>query len=272
MKRSRTRLWISALGAALLCLSQGASALPAPEEVILEVPIYGSSDSSDVDVYLSQDLDAYLYRPEGAGPHPAVVDLHGCNGIWPVRSRGWIALYLEMGLAVLQIDSFRPRGRENICGSLFAIPTWQRALDAHVGKDWLQQQDWVDPQRIFLTGFSHGATTTLLALSDDLNTQAPFAGAVATAPWCLDTLDNSHTDLLVLIGGADRWTPAQRCKLMSLRDRSRFELVVYEGVHHSFDAPGTDSTYLGNRVLYDATATRDAHRRVREFFGRFLLR
>lgn len=243
---------------ALWLLAAAAEALPPPQEITFTAPVYQSEETIE--------LTAYLYRPGGDGPQPAIVDLHGCNGIWPVRSKPWLEHYLDWGFAVLQVDSFGPRGRDNICGSLFSIPTWHRAQDAHAAKRWLMEQSWVSRQEVYLTGFSHGATTVLLALHDDLNAMQPFAGAIATAPWCLDQFGNSHTDLLILIGGEDQWTPAQRCRVMISVRPERVELVVYENAYHSFDAPGIDSIYLGQRVAYDARAAQDAVRRAREFF------
>ena len=248
---------------ALALWAPPAAALPQPERVELAAPVHQSGRT--------EILPAYLYRPDGPGPHPAIVDLHGCNGLWPGRTDPWYERYLEWGLAVLQVDSFTSRGHGGgICGSLFAVPTWQRALDAHAAKDWLRARPWAAAERVFLTGFSHGATTALLALDDELNAAAPFAGAVAVAPWCLDSLQNSHTDLLILIGGADRWTPAQRCRVMSAAVPERVELVVYEHRFHSFDAPGVDAIVQGHRVAYDAAAHQDAVRRAEEFFGRRL--
>ena len=239
------------------CIAAG-EALPPHQVITFTAPVYQSEKTIE--------LTAHLYRPEGIGPYPAIVDLHGCNGIWPVRSTPWLKRYLSWGFAVLQVDSFSSRGVDNICASLFAIPTWQRARDAHAAKRWLMAQTWVAGREIYLTGFSHGATTILLALHDDLNGEQPFAGAIAVAPWCLDQLGNSHTDLLILIGGRDRWTPAQRCRMMISVQPRRVELVVYGNAFHSFDAPGVDDIYLGQRVAYDAEATRDAVRRAREFF------
>ena len=248
----------SGFAAALWLCTATAEILPSPQEIRFAAPVYQSEEIIE--------LTAYLYRPEGEGPYPAIVDLHGCNGIWPVRSKPWLERYLDWGFAVLQVDSFGPRGRSNICGSLFAVPTWHRARDAHAAKRWLMAQPWVAEQEVYLTGFSHGATTTLLALNNDVNAKQPFAGAIAIAPWCLDRLGNSHTDLLILIGGRDRWTPAQRCRVMISVRPERVELVVYEDAYHSFDAPGVDSIYFGQRVAYDASAARDAMRRAREFF------
>lgn len=253
MRKSR-----SALVAILWLSAASAETLPSPQEITFTAPVYQSEDAIE--------LTAYLYRPEGQGPHPAIVDLHGCNGIWPVRSRPWLERYLDWGFAVLQVDSFGPRGQDNICANLFAIPTWQRARDAHAAKRWLVAQPWTAKQEIYLTGFSHGATTVLLALHDDLNSRQPFAGAVAVAPWCLDQFGNSHTDLLILIGGQDQWTPAQRCRVMISVRPERVELVIYEHAYHSFDAPGVDSIYLGQRVAYDAQIAQDAMNQAREFF------
>ena len=77
--RGGTVLW-------LLFAPAGASALPPPQEVALQVARHAAPDV--------QTLQAYLYRPATAGPQPAVVDLHGCNGIWPRRSQAWLELYL----------------------------------------------------------------------------------------------------------------------------------------------------------------------------------
>ncbi len=261
MSRHKIQLLIAAI---LWASVSTAAALPPPQEITFTAPVYESDDTIE--------LTAYLYRPEGEGPHPAIVDLHGCNGIWPARSKPWLEHYLEWGFAVLQVDSFKPRGFENICGSLFAVPTWHRARDAHAAKRWFIAQPWVQSGQVYLTGFSHGATTILLALDDELNTDMPFAGAIAVGPWCLDTLRNSKTDLLILIGGLDMWTPAHRCEVMIQTDADRLDLVIYPNAYHSFDAPGVDSIYLGNRVAYDARTAQDAVQRARAFFKRLRAR
>ena len=239
---------------ASVCVS---AELPVGEKIQFYAPVYQSDKHIE--------LTATLYRPEGDGPHPAIVDLHGCNGIWMNRSKPWIRHHLDGEVAVLLVDSFTPRAFGNICGSLFAVPTWHRARDAHAAKQWLWRQPWIDRERIFLSGYSHGATTVLLALDDELNAAQPFAGAVAVGPWCLDTLRNSYTDLLILIGEEDQWTPAQRCKVMTKMRPQRVELIVYEGAHHGFDEPGADLLVEGYRIRYDAHSAQDAMRRVREF-------
>ena len=60
-------------------------------------------------------LHAQLYKPEGKGPFPAVIALHGCGGlggqsdpVWP-RYREWAEHLLKAGYAVLLPDSFGSR-------------------------------------------------------------------------------------------------------------------------------------------------------------------
>src|SRR5437660_756816 len=59
-------------------------------------------------------LDGYLIKPDGAGPFPAIVLLHGCAGLpasfrrAPAASR-WVDRLVSWGFAVLAFDSFAAR-------------------------------------------------------------------------------------------------------------------------------------------------------------------
>src|ERR1700744_1046893 len=60
-------------------------------------------------------LTARLLLPEGEGPFPAVVMLHGCAGMLAgehLRSRDafWAQHWQEQGYAGLLVDSYSPRG------------------------------------------------------------------------------------------------------------------------------------------------------------------
>src|SRR5690242_499810 len=60
----------------------------------------------------STTVDGTLFKPDGAGPFPGVVLLHGCGGIRPHFVQ-WAGAIRDMGL----VDSFRPRGISGICAS-----------------------------------------------------------------------------------------------------------------------------------------------------------
>jgi dienelactone hydrolase len=50
-------------------------------------------------------LPGHLYRPDGPGPFPAVVALHGCGGIGPHLHR-WAQTLQQWGYVALLVDSF----------------------------------------------------------------------------------------------------------------------------------------------------------------------
>ncbi len=77
---------------------------------------------------------------------------------------------------------------------------------------------------------------------------------------------------LVLIGEADDWTPAERCRDMvahSRPDGAAIALTVYPGAHHAFDVvelkPGTRS--LGHWLEYNEAAAKDAEEKTRAFLA-----
>ena len=53
-------------------------------------------------------VDGTLFKPDGAGPFPAVVLLHGCGGI-RTHFVQWAGAIRDMGYVALLVDSFRPR-------------------------------------------------------------------------------------------------------------------------------------------------------------------
>ena len=58
----------------------------------------------------SQPLQGYLRQPDDAGPSPAVVLLHGCNGNWQRLDERWGKRIASWGYVTLTVDSFGPRG------------------------------------------------------------------------------------------------------------------------------------------------------------------
>ncbi len=215
----------------------------------------------------SAPVRGYLHLPQGAGPHPVVIDLHGCNGIWEERDRVWLPLYLDAGFAVLQVDSLTQRGVTNICADVFRVAPMTRSMDAAAALRWVMRDGRFRRDDVFLVGMSHGATTSLLTQLGVDSVFSNLKGVVAFYPYCYDLLPVLNADLLVLIGEHDDWTPAARCREMRIGDRAgrSYELVVYPKAYHSFDVPGRDSVYFGHRVGYNKAAAEDSIRRVMRF-------
>jgi len=230
-----------------------------------------------VDIALDKGaLKSFLFRPDGAGPFPAVVALHGCDGlvtrkgVLGIRARDWAEHLVKAGFVVLFPDSFGSRGLGSQCTvrRRTVRSDRERVADANAARRWLQAQTYVEPRHVTLLGWSNGAITALwtvrrriaLAAADDID----FRSAVALYPGCT-RLDNAawsaRVPTLILIGAADDWTPAQACKRMVAGARGRSagtSIVVYPGAYHDFDHPNRP---LGLRygVAFSASGTGTVH-------------
>ena len=64
-------------------------------------------------------IQGYLARPEGAGPFPAVIGLHGCGGMLDRTKRKLADDLVSWGYVVLLVDSFATRGIDHACTVAF---------------------------------------------------------------------------------------------------------------------------------------------------------
>ena len=105
-------------------------------------------------------IQGYLAKPEGAGPFPAVVGLHGCAGMSGTTKQKLVGELVGWGYVVLLVDSFATRGIDHDCfKGILAIARISDALGALA---FLAGQTFVDPQRVAAVGFSKGGWTALL--------------------------------------------------------------------------------------------------------------
>ena len=237
------------------------------------------AQGKELKVEPGQPLWGHLGKPDGPGPFPAVVMMHGCAGIHPTHAR-WAELLNEAGYVTLVLDSFRPRSIFNVCAKApdLDLPL-KRVFDAYGALAYLQAQPYVDPDRIGLIGWSHGGVAALEAVHDEAIT-APlpqrFKAAIAFYPLC-PTYHRYQLPLLILIGEADDWTPAKLCRVLQARNGSSLDLMVYPDAYHSFDVVelkgglSVPGTYSQPRWLkYDGQAHRDATQRVKAFLAKHL--
>jgi len=201
-----------------------------------------------------------LHMPEGTGPFPAIVAMHGCSGlIGPVKEGliDWANFFKQHGYATLLVDSFSKRNLSGgvVCSS---IPKLQQAWyyrnkDAFNAYDYLVARPDISPQ-IFLLGQSHGASTALLSASSEgqrlANSKNLFTGIIALYPWCGHMLNKTMQMLspsLILIGEKDDWTPAASCRqLRAQRGHQGLQLKVYDRAYHSFDLNIPLQSYKGH--------------------------
>jgi dienelactone hydrolase len=226
-------------------------------------------------------LTGILTKPEGNGPFPAVVLLHGCRGLedGKIRSEAWSSRLVDWGYVTLQLDSFRPRNVSNVCsdGMEMISMGFTRARDAYDSKTFLAEIPFVDQSRIAVMGWSHGGITVIEAIYKSfinfLDTEAtPFKAAIAFYPYCGKTLDQFNSPVLILIGKKDDWTFASNCSYLMPSEPTDHEVIlkVYPEAYHGFDWEDMDENYEGHRLLYDPIATQDAIIQVKNFLAKHL--
>ncbi|OUC13129.1 MAG: hypothetical protein B0A82_18865 [Alkalinema sp. CACIAM 70d] len=232
----------------------------------------------------AEQVHARIYKPEGAGPFPAILVLHGCDGI-KQHYEGWAEVAASWGYVAVLVDSFTGRGFGQICTNTADVQPDERVLDIVGTTAYLKTLPYVKADAIGLFGFSHGGWTIMKGVQANARlTNSGVKAAVAYYPWCDPERDgNVDLPLLILMGAADNWTPPERCR--NLKDQRRLrkpelvDMVFYDGAYHAFDIPGRTMEMLGRgeggsitmrRVGYNAPAAIDAMKRAKAFFDTHL--
>jgi dienelactone hydrolase len=243
-------------GALLLMLA--ASPLLSFGVYAVETTVSFPSLDGDLTGGVATTLSALMLTPQGEGPFPAIVLAHGCDGLYRPDGKTlsstyswWARRFVAEGYVALLVDSFRPRGRGQLCVNepekKVITPTRERARDVQAARTYLAMSLNIVKDKIGLMGWSNGGSTVLGAISEGAPgrpVEANFAAAVAFYPGCFlqvrDTTWKPAIPTLILIGGEDDWTPARFCQ--NLVDRLAdnpipISIHVYPYAHHAFDAP-----------------------------------
>ena len=247
-------------------------------------------------------IEATLVRPAGRGPFPAVVQLHGCAGV-EAESFRWARWLAGRGYVALVVDSFGPRRLKGDCRSGPGDPPLTARFDDAFGAlRYLQSQTYVRADRVATIGWSQGGVYAMAVINGPSlerarrravslptigSTTGGFAAGIGVYPGgCFSLVEEQVVrPLLVLIGEADDWTPAAKCREMVEAMRSRgadATIVTYPGAYHYFDVEGQRLEVLdqvenetrpggfGATVSYQAEAAADARRRIEDFLARHL--
>jgi len=202
-----------------------------------------------------------VHRPKGPGPHPVIIQLHGCGGRQPLHDV-YAEIAKDKGFATLIIDSFAPRriprhiAQITVCTGL-ALRGAERSADLFAALHWLERQDWVDRRRIAAAGWSHGAWTIMDALAGAY----PACGLVDGRPerlhWIRAALlvypyagppsltarrgwGDHRPQVAAVLGTRDavagQALPRRALERLA-RDGLKVEILTLEGATHAFDDP-----------------------------------
>ena len=226
-------------------------------------------------------IQGYLAKPDGAGPFPAVIGLHGCAGMHDTTKQRLADGFVARGYVILLVDSYATRGIEHACTSSAFATFLRRRPDAYGALVFLGRQTFVDPHRVAVVGFSAGAWVTLSVVEP--NAFAPFdppsnlrfRAAAAFYPPCQQAVARPGIPTLIFIGALDDWTPAADCsdKVAGWgSDGPSIELVIYPGAYHGFFYPHLQpgTTMFGHWLEYNGAAADNANHRLHQFLDRHL--
>lgn len=118
-----------------------------------------------------------IFKPDGAGPFPALVLLHQCAGLL-ARAKNpnlsmldWAKEAVARGYVAFLLDSLSQRNATTLCNGPQMGVTFPRGVkDVLQAAEHLRSLPYVDTKRIAMAGFSWGAMVGVLASSKSWGT------------------------------------------------------------------------------------------------------
>jgi carboxymethylenebutenolidase len=184
------------------------------------------------------DVRAYVARPAGNGPYPAVIMIHEFYGLnESIVSKA--DLLAEEGYLVIAPDTFRGSTTSWIPRAIYQVIS-TRPENVNVDLDsvyaWLESQPDVDDNRIAIAGFCYGGRTSLTYSlhNSRLASTVIFYGSPETNP---DVLRSLPGPVLGIFGGADQSIPVEQVNAFEAALAEAgipHEITIYEGQPHAF--------------------------------------
>ena len=244
-----------------------------------------SIETEDVQITTSkgETMGAYLARPEGDGPHPAVIvymEIFGVNDhirdvTRRVAEEGYVALapdYFHRTGAGMQL-AYDDAGMAEGMKHLGQLDADQMIADAKDALAYLRSRSDVIGDRIGAMGFCIGGHMTYLtACETDVVAAASYYGGGIVAPQgpggsesTLSRTSKISGRIHCYFGEKDLLIPAEHVNAIrsSLEDSSvAHEVHVYEDADHGF--------HCDQRATYHEASAKDAWRHTFELFGNTL--
>lgn len=190
-----------------------------------------------------------LRLPQGKGPFPAVVLVHGSGGVGSNADQ-WSREFNSIGIAAFLPDSFTGRGILDTRADQSQLDHLGMMYDAYRALELLSRHPLIDPSRIAIMGFSKGGVAALRSSMKRFQRiyGPPNVEFVAYLPfypascnWSLLEEDQvSDRPIRIFHGGGDDWVPVEPCRGYAERLRQLgkdAQITVYPGARHAFDSP-----------------------------------
>jgi carboxymethylenebutenolidase len=232
-------------------------------------------------------MPAYLARPEGATPRPAVIVLQEIFGVnnEVKRITELVASAGYVGLAINYYHRTHPDlnepytqdGLQHGFAAAGAVTTEGLKADLTAAIAWLEAQDFVQHGRIATWGFCFGGTVAFLSATlPGVAAAIAFYGGSIAAPMpsgeseVLADAKDVKAPLLLVFGGQDTYIPPEavdRIRTTLTELHKPFEIQVYPTESHAFFRESSAVMSAGTPT---AAAVADAWHRVQAFLKKYL--
>lgn len=223
------------------------------------------------------------------GKAPGAVLTPACEGLMApdgkrikVKYRRMGKLLNDMGMTVLMVDGFTPRGFDEVCTRAHIDPV-TRLKDSLGGLAYLRGLEGVAADQIVMVTW--GATAGLQGMNKAnalaAKPGAGFAGAVMFYPDCTQVENRfaPYAPVQMFVGEKDAWNPAAPCQALAQRQEAGsapFAIKIYPDAYHGFDAPlpphiNNDNRKIGPVMVgNNPSAMADAYKVTTEFVSGLL--
>jgi carboxymethylenebutenolidase len=238
-------------------------------------------------IMINPNLPAYVARPAGPGPHPAVIVVSEIFGVheWV---RDVARRFAKAGYVAIAPNFFFRADPENTLPGLKDFPAILKIVgtagieqvmgDVGATLGWLKAQKSVDASRLFLTGYCWGGGVTWMAAErfSELKAGGAWYGVLTPRPpggmlyeagrkWPIEGVADLKCPVLGLYGGKDKGIPATDVEAMRAalakagKDGPKgSQLILYPDADHGFLAD--------YRPSYNPDAAKDAWTKLLAFF------
>lgn len=214
-----------------------------------------------------ENVNGYLYQPNGKGPFPALVVIHEWWGL-----NDWVkdeaSKFADQGYVTLAIDLYRGKVAttpEEAHEIMRGVPEDRANRDLLAASAYLRSLKKVKASKVGVVGWCMGGGYALdLAIADPkLAAAAINYGHLATEP---DTLKKIDAPILGNFGGLDKGiTPDDVHKFESQMKSlgKSVNVKIYPDAGHAFENPN-------NKAGYRPEDAADAWKRMTQFFATYL--
>ncbi|MBV7337941.1 dienelactone hydrolase family protein [Chloroflexi bacterium TSY] len=185
------------------------------------------------------EITGYLARPVADGVYAAILVCHENRGLNP-HTRDVARRFAKEGYVALAIDLLSREGgtathdRDEVPGLLSGAGADRHVGDFLAGADYLKTLDYVDGERLGMTGycFGGGITWRMATAMPDLKAAVPFYGPAPD----LDQVPNIQAAVLGVYAELDERINAGKDPLDEALAAAgtTYQLNVYPGVNHAF--------------------------------------